>query len=183
MKHVMVDLETLGTTPDSVILSIGAVRFCLDTGKVDDKAFYASVSVDSNLALGRKLSEDTLVWWFKQDKAAQYVFHEEKDTLEAALESLTEWFGSTRFKPENTLVYSKGADFDIPMLSHAYSQFGWETPWQFWNTRCFRTYSKLPQAARVSAPEAGIKHNALSDAIAQAEHMIAIWRELNKVAA
>ena len=31
MKHVMCDLETMGTIASAVILSIGAVRFDLDT--------------------------------------------------------------------------------------------------------------------------------------------------------
>ena len=49
MKDVMVDLETLATSADAVILSIGAVRFDLETGEIDDAGFYASISVESNL--------------------------------------------------------------------------------------------------------------------------------------
>ncbi len=60
-KDIMLDLETLGTTADAVILSIGAVKFNLETGKIDDEGFYRSVSVESNLDLGRRISEDTLI--------------------------------------------------------------------------------------------------------------------------
>jgi len=33
MQHVMIDLETLGTTPDAPIIAIGAVNFDIRTGK------------------------------------------------------------------------------------------------------------------------------------------------------
>ena len=81
MKHVMIDLETLGTKADSVIISIGAVKFDLDSEQMDDNGFYASVSIDSNLERGRKIDEDTLLWWLQQSTDAQAVFHEPKQPL------------------------------------------------------------------------------------------------------
>lgn len=65
MSDIMVDLETLGTTADAVILSIGAVKFDLVSGQIDDEGFYASISVESSLNRKRRISEDTLLWWFK----------------------------------------------------------------------------------------------------------------------
>lgn len=178
MQHVMLDLETLGTTADAVIMSIGAVRFDLNSNKMDDAGFYASVSIESNLERGRRVDESTLIWWLKQSPAAQQVFHEPKETLEAALESLTEWFGDTA---SDTLVWSNGADFDIPMLAHAYRSLGWETPWRFWNSRCFRTYKNLPIARSIGKVDQGVKHNALDDAANQARYLQAIQAAMNKV--
>lgn len=171
----MVDLETLGTTADSVILSIGAVRFDLDSDKIDDGGFYASVSIDSNLELGRRVTESTLLWWMKQSQAAQHVFFEEKSTLANALTEFTEWFGDAKY------IWSNGADFDLPMIAHAYKQLGGETPWDFFNSRCVRTYKNLPFAKAVAKPEVGIKHNALSDALSQAQHVQAIQRAMKGV--
>ena len=48
MKNIMIDLETLGNRSDAVILSLGAVKFDLTSGKIDDQGFYASISIDSN---------------------------------------------------------------------------------------------------------------------------------------
>ena len=76
MKHVMIDLETLGTVADAAILSIGAVKFELESQAIDDAGFYASVSIDSNLEMKRRIQEDTLIWWMKQGESAQGVFHE-----------------------------------------------------------------------------------------------------------
>lgn len=172
-KHVMCDVETLGTTADSVIMSIGAVRFDLNSDALDDEGFYASISIESNLEHGRKLSEDTLCWWLKQSPEAQQVFHEPKQALEGVLEDFTTWFAGSDY------IWSNGADFDIPMLAHAYSQLGWQTPWKFFNARCFRTFKSQPFAERAKKPEAIVKHNALDDAVAQARHAQAIQAVLN----
>lgn len=173
MRSLMIDLETLGTTADSVILSIGAVKFDLATGVIDDFGFYRSVSIESNLDYKRRISESTMLWWFKQPAAAQEVFHEPKEALGTALVELSDWIGSEQF-----LIWSNGADFDIPMLSHAYTQMQVEIPWKFFNSRCYRTYKNLPGAKDIRVPPTGIKHNALSDALQQAQTLIAIQKAI-----
>lgn len=172
MKNIMVDMETLGTTADAVIVSIGAIKFDLD-GAIDDAGFYASISIDSNHEAKRKISEDTFLWWLKQGPAAQSVFHESKQTLKAALIDLADWIGH-----DDYIMWSNGADFDLPMLAHAYSCFAMEPPWKFWNSRCFRTYKNLPGAKKFSVPHAGVKHNALSDAHNQVQTLQAIHNGL-----
>jgi hypothetical protein len=171
----MIDLETLGTTADAVILSIGAVRFDLDTHEVDDAGFYASISIESNLAAGRKIEEGTLLWWLKQSHEAQRVFHEPKDTLESALVDFVEWFEGSDVPYEDTHVWSNGASFDIPMINHALKQAGLESPWPFHNERCMRTMKNLPWAAQVNIPRVGVQHNALADALHQVKVLQAIW--------
>jgi hypothetical protein len=166
MKHCMVDLETLGTVADSVIMSIGAVKFDLDSDAVDDDGFYASVSVDSNLESRRRIQEDTLMWWIKQSADAKQVFHEPKQTLSSALVGLADWLGDA----SKIQMWSNGADFDLPMLAHAYVSLGMEVPWKFWNNRCFRTFKNLPQARLAVFNAEGVAHNALVDALNQARH-------------
>ena len=175
MKHVMIDLETLGTTADAVILSIGAVKFDLESDKMDEAGFYASVSIESCTDAGRIIDESTLVWWLGQSKEAQAVFTEPKQTLESALASLADWLGHNK-----RFVWSNGASFDIPMLEHAYKKFGWEAPWEFYNSRCVRTYRSLPAAARV--PKPANDHNALRDAINQARNVQAIYAAMKVTA-
>lgn len=172
-NNIMLDLETLGTTADSVIMSIGAVRFDLAAGTVDrEHGFYASVSIDSNHHDGiqRRVTESTLNWWMLQDAIARRVFNEAKVVLPEALSGLADWFGA-----ERALVWSCGADFDIAMLRHAYETHALEAPWQYQDTRCHRTFKNLPGApARRRAPT----HNALQDAIDQAEHAVEIHQAL-----
>lgn len=170
----MLDLETLGTAADACIMSVGAVRFDLDSDQIDDNGFYASVSIDSNLELKRRVQEDTLIWWMNQGDAAKGVFNEAKQTLRSALADLAD----TAFGADDLFVWSNGADFDLPMLAHAYTQLGMPVPWKFWNSRCFRTYKNLPGAKLVKVPFAGTKHNALFDAVHQAQTAQAIHKTL-----
>lgn len=169
MKHIMVDLETLGTVADAVILSIGAVKFDLNSDALDDLGFYASVSIDSNSSYKRRIQEDTLIFWMRQTAEAQKVFHEPKSSLPAALEEFSDWVGT-----DDYTMWSNGADFDLPMLAHAFAQCGIDVPWKFWNSRCFRTYKNLPQANGVAFTPVGVKHNAMTDALNQARHLQAI---------
>lgn len=173
MKDLMIDLETLATTADAVILSIGAVPFDLEAGTVSEEGFYVSVSVDSNLDYRRRISEDTLIWWMKQEAAARNVFMEAKVALPDALVQLSEFIGDSSPRP-----WSNGADFDLPMLAHAFTQQNMEVPWKHWDSRCFRTYKNLPGAKAVPAPASGVKHNALSDAYNQAQHVVAIHKAI-----
>lgn len=170
----MVDMETLGTVADAVIMSIGAVKFDLDSDALDDNGFYASVSIDSNLSMKRRISEDTLIWWMQQEPAAQGVFFEGKQMLADALHDLSDWIGTSDYT-----MWSNGADFDLPMLAHAYVSHQQEVPWRFWNSRCYRTYKNLPHARQVVNASQGVKHNALTDALNQARHLQAIQRVVN----
>jgi exodeoxyribonuclease VIII len=160
-KHVMVDTETLGTAADSVILSIGAVRFDLNSDAIDDAGFYASISIDSSLDYKRRIQEDTLQWWMKQ-------------SFETALCEFSDWLGDKKAH-----MWSNGADFDLPMLAHGYRQLAIDIPWLFRNSRCVRTYKNLPQALGISTPRLGTHHNALQDAIHQVKLVQAIQRVLN----
>jgi len=172
-EHVMIDLETLDTAVTGVILSIGAVRFNAD--KIDDAGFYQVVTVQSNLDEYRTISPSTLAWWMQQDKAAQAVFSDKNvRTLSAALDALRDWFNATHVKPDVVKVWSNGADFDIPMLQHAYGQQ--KAPWSFFNSRCFRTMKSNPRFKDVPKPVNKGAHNALFDAVAQAEHLQALWK-------
>lgn len=167
---IMLDLETLSTRPDGVILSIGAVKFDPNSYEMDDKAFYASISIDSNHEVAsRHISESTLLWWMQQSAEAKVVFTEAKTTLEIGLQDLQDWIDHPEYK-----VWSNGADFDIPMIGHAYSVHGYPIPWKFWNTGCFRTMKNLNIARSVPKPANALAHNALQDAITQAKHLQAI---------
>lgn len=169
MNHVMIDTETLATTPDAVIMSLGAVRFDLETGEIDEaNAFYASISIQSNLDIGRRISQDTLNWWLKQDPQAQAVFHEKKMSLGDALVEFETWMNGKEHK-----MWSNGADFDLPLVSSAYEALGMKAPWKFWDQKCFRTFKELPGAGVVRKP-AATAHHALIDAVDQARMAIEI---------
>jgi hypothetical protein len=178
MSHdIMLDLETLATTADAVILSIGAVRFDLDAGLVFDEPdamFYQAISIASQN--NRKIGGDTLAWWMMQSEQARAVFVEPNVDMFHALDHLAEWIDP---QPGSMpIMWSNGADFDLPMLTHAFDQQNLGLPWAPYAGRCYRTYKNLPGARGVKVLRQGLHHNALDDAIYQAKHLCAIHRAL-----
>lgn len=140
MNHVMIDLETMGTTPGCAIVSIGAVQFDLDTGKTGAK-FYQTVDIRSCLNHGLTISGDTLMWWLKQNDQAREKLSENPTDLHDALIKLTQWlddkFGG------NVIPWGNSASFDLGILAAAYNAVKLNIPWNFYNEKCFRTMKAL----------------------------------------
>jgi hypothetical protein len=64
---IMLDIETLSTRPDAVVLTIGAVKFSPWASDVNtDDGLYVRVNVDEQLELGRHVQQDTIDWWGRQ---------------------------------------------------------------------------------------------------------------------
>jgi exodeoxyribonuclease VIII len=173
-RDIMIDLETLGTTADAAILSIGAVQFDIEKGTtLLSNTFYRVVAFDSQP--NRTLSRDTLAWWMEQSpEAAKVLTHQPKSTLIDVLREFSAW----AHQIGSVTAWSNGADFDLPMLSHAFEQCGVRPAWAPYNGRCYRTYKNLPGARNVKVLRRGEHHNALDDAVYQAEHVCAIHAAL-----
>jgi hypothetical protein len=69
----MIDLETLGTGPDVIVVSVGAVLFDADTGETGGE-FYRILDYQDQIDLGRKPSADIIKWWMEQTNEARSVF-------------------------------------------------------------------------------------------------------------
>src|SRR4051812_3766510 len=65
MQDIMIDLETLGTLPGSVILSIGAVAFD-ELSVAPGAGFYKVISTISCESCGLTKDEATEKWWLDQ---------------------------------------------------------------------------------------------------------------------
>lgn len=166
--NIMIDLETLGTSIDSVILSIGAVAFN-DQGIKG--VFERHVDIDSQPS--RVVSHDTFKWWFEQSEEARKALTRGMSracSLEYALAQLSLFF--KLHGDENVKVWGNGSDFDNAILSHAYRTCGMSQPWKYHNNRCYRTVkSLLPD---VKFERKGTHHRAVDDAESQALHLIKI---------
>lgn len=174
MRDIMIDIETLGTTAGSVILSIGAVGFC-PVDRVLGARHYGVVSIASSLSLGATVDSETVAWWAKRTPAAQRVLFEALDpnasSLPDALDRLSDYL-IAQGSPADLRIWGNGSDFDNVLLVAAYAQAGRKQPWRFYNHRCFRTLKNLfPGHEPVREGE---HHNALDDAEHQARHALAI---------
>ncbi len=161
MTDIMVDLETLGTTPGSIILSIGACMFDPVTGDVLAQ-FYRTIDRASCEAAGLTADASTEAWWAGQSQAARDALLMDTSPLSEVLESFAGWWLAQR----GERLWAHAPNFDETLLAAAYRACGVGHPWQFWNVRCTRTIYAL--AGVKPDRTVGTHHNALDDAIAQA---------------
>jgi hypothetical protein len=168
--EVMIDLETLGTKPGSVILSIGAVKFRGST--ILDK-FYVRIAINDSTRYGLTIEGDTVLWWFKQSEEARAEFQKDAVSLLEALLSFSKWYG-----PESKMTWGNGANFDNALLQAAYRAANLPLPWKFVHDGCYRTVKGMSLV--LSGERIGTYHHALDDAEFQTLHLMAIregWRK------
>lgn len=75
MTDVVLDIETLATNNNALILTIGAIKFKNDEEIKDLKdmdTIYLKILKKSCLKLGMDIDENTLEWWKKQPEKSQY---------------------------------------------------------------------------------------------------------------
>ena len=164
---IMIDLETLGTKPNSVILSIGAVAFD-ENGFYDE--FYVNVDLQSSIHYGFDIDASTVYWWLKQDKKAGEVLGEDKEIFGTALGKFINFIKLH----ESDEIWANSPSFDLVMIKNCFSKLGIDDQWGFWLERDFRTFLSLTNADRVYP---AIAHNALEDAKAQAQTLINYWNK------
>ena len=168
MTHVMIDLETLGTSPGCAIVSIGACSFSREG---IDKVLYERIDVSDTRM---RIDPGTSCWWMRQSDAARSVFNPGGFHAPAVLTIFSDWFHAVAGEQ----IWGHGASFDAPILAAAYEFYELPCPFKFWNMRDTRTIYEL---AGVSPDRtAGTHHNALDDAKAQAEAVIKAWKVLGQ---
>lgn len=181
MKDVMVDLETLGRRAGCSILSIGAVAFDAESGKLGPE-FYTVVKMASCEEYGLRTDPDTVAWWAKQNLEAQKVLKQARaargnKTLDKALTEFNCYLA--QFGPKAVRVWGNGSDFDNAILINCYAATELTAGWEFWNNRCFRTLKGMAPSIKVD--RTGTYHNALDDAKTQALHAIKVLQHLKGV--
>lgn len=173
MKHIMVDLETLGNKPGCKILSIGAVFFD-QTGLQQE--FYSEIKRDFQGALFEQ--QLTVDWWAAQDGASRdrlFSGQEDKPLLKSVLQSFNEYIKSGN--DTEVCLWGNGADFDNAILQVAFADSAVIVPaWKFYNNRCYRTLKGLVPSIKVE--RLGIHHHALDDAKTQATHAVKLLTHL-----
>ncbi|EJF6303071.1 3'-5' exoribonuclease [Salmonella enterica] len=181
--HLMVDMETMGNSPDAPIVSIGAVFFDPSTGNTGAE-FYRVVSLESSMSFGMKPDASTIQWWLKQSSEARSaILVDEAMGLLETLELLADFIAENAANGSHTVqMWGNGCSFDNVILRRAYALT--DTPFAvpFRNDRDVRTMVELGKSVginpRYDIPFEGDMHNALSDARHQIKYVSAIWQRL-----
>tara|TARA_E500000318_G_scaffold43058_1_gene41045 strand:+ start:133 stop:660 length:528 start_codon:yes stop_codon:yes gene_type:complete len=171
MIHAMIDLETLSTNPNAVVLTVGAVKFDPHTQMKLYDEMYFRVDVDSQTALGRHVMQETLDWWGQQpnEVANEALSDSNRIQLQDVLKNIN------KFSVGVDVFWCQGPLFDYAILQNLYTQMEQPVPWQYWQIRDSRTLFNL--VPRESEKRIGL-HNALEDCKFQARKVQKVYRQL-----
>ena len=164
MKEVMIDIETLSTENNAIILTIGAIKFNR-SGKIkelkDMETFYERVCKESCESFGMHSDENTIKWWNSQDEKAKYeaLLNVDRTDIKLVLGKLSLFLRNCK------CVWANSPNFDCIILENAYKACKLQVPWKFWNVRDCRTVYDLANIKLSSMGETS--HNSLEDCYSQ----------------
>ena len=161
----MIDLETLSTEPEAVVMTIGAVKFNPYTNSEPHAPFYLRCDVEEQSEqLGRHIDDNTIAWWGRQSQEIQDEAFGDHDrvTIDEMTNQLNRWCVGV------DVLWCQGPTFDFTILQHLYKNIQKPVAWNYWQIRDSRTlFSLMPRDPRKDVQEQ--LHNALADCYFQAK--------------
>lgn len=164
---LMLDLETLGTGPGCVILSVAAVPFFKSGQNTDQhrQCFHKNIDIESCLDIGLKIDPATLHWWVQKSTLFMKL-QQDTSALRGVLERLRVFIYTQC--TEDVRVWGKGPSFDQAILRYAFALYKLPLPWRYSRERDVRTYlCGYEQLLKKHLPFDGTEHHPTDDAIHQ----------------
>lgn len=164
----MIDIETLATTPEAVVLSIGAVKFSQDEGVTD--TFVVKLDLHQQVRARRYMDPDTLSWWMSQNNEARHAAFSstDREKVRTALENLGAFLGVNQLA-----VWANSPSFDLVILESLYRSAKMNTPWHYSLSRDLRTLRDMAELPSSWEPDSEVynfvDHDPLSDCVWQVE--------------
>ncbi len=182
MKNIMLAIETFGTSPFAMIISLGAVYF--DPAKQGTDAikseFYVTIQPEASEKIGARMDASTICRWLDPARSAAYAewlntAHFEPD---AAFHGFQQWLlglfdinqyadahddidlpadpaKRETFEPLSKIVmWGNGPAFDNEIVRNNYKMLGMDPPWKHWNDRDFRTMKNLTMGEQTGGTKA-----------------------------
>ena len=147
----MIDIETLGTKPGSIVWEIGAVSFRFGEFEVVDR-HSAIIDVTDALKYGLTVDAETVAWW----RGRGWIEQEKAVGMANAMDNFASWIRGV------DKLWAWGMDFEAPLLSAVIESLARKVPWHGRRWRDARTVWAL------SKPDdewhQGVVHRALPDA-------------------
>lgn len=142
---IMIDIETVDTKPTAGILSIAAVAFEIWSGRKYHLPFYDMLDIHKQIACGRTMSLDTMLWWSKQSEKARKEAFSGTKLLHHSLADLRLFIQEKC--TEDVRIWANSPSFDLAILKNAIvSQrdfYDANSFWRYWQERDVRTYADI----------------------------------------
>jgi len=170
-NQLMIDIETLSTQTNAVVLSIGAVVFQFgEVSKPEELDYiYHALSISDGTQSKRHLCTNTISWWLEQDRSVLKEALKGEFTAPDALEELSSFCKQHEIKN----IWGYGNMFDNAIMRDLYKDAGLEYPVSYRDDMDMRTLVYMAQylmGMKYNIPhyKHGTLHNALDDAVSQA---------------
>ena len=156
----MLDLETLGTGSNSVVISVGLIAFNISTGEI-----LADIDIGLNLnqqiKTGGVIDGDTLEFHFAQaPDSIQKMAQRKALDVKEGLNLISNFIEANNL----TAIWGNGATFDNVILRNLYARHLKVFPLEFWTDRDVRTAVDIYNIDTRDVHFEGIKHYCLDDA-------------------
>lgn len=171
-KHLMVDIETLGTDSYAAILSIAAVEFNIMTGETGDH-FYRTIDLQSCVDAGLRIQPKTIMWWLNQSPEALKASTINTDNLAKVLLDFSLFCKHTPYE-----IWGNSNRFDLGLLHNAYEVINMSIPWDFRKERDVRTLVAFNPEIKKQHQWSGTAHDPLDDCFNQISYCSKIWNLL-----
>lgn len=190
--HLIVDIETLSTRPSAVVLSLACTAFQFEVPQsfnyYVENGFHVKIEVEPQIRAGRKIDQDTVDWWLKQTPEARLITKKSADDTSPAdaldqfrlyIENLRKHHGYD----DKGFVWSRGSNFDFPIIETLHHDFEKKLPFSNWRIRCLKTMFDVMTGGdwgqyepESGTPKGFLKHNALHDTAMDAIRCTDIFR-------
>ena len=176
---LMIDIETFSTQIDAQIAEVAFVYTFKRESNLTDKATTFHAYVDSKTMYDRfNVDEATVDFHFSNKTGVLTENHKavSNNTAVPICDSFRETNRFTSALPSDTIVYSFGLNFDIPILNYAALQVRDKLllP-SYRNLRCLRTELATATSLGFKYDKKPTAHNALEDCVQQCELLFSIF--------
>ncbi len=172
MKDLMIDIETLSSATDAVMIQLAGVYFDRNTGECGEE-FCMNIDENSCIDQGFKTNESTLAWWATQDQAILQAIrtntHDVKHVTEA-------FFNFYRSGGKDVQVWSH-ATFDFVIVQNYLEKLHKKFMYHK-NARDIRTLVNLSGVDLTAYDWNKKTHNALDDCKFQVQYCVDAMKKL-----
>lgn len=173
--HLMIDIETLGTGPESVVLSVAMLPFGATIDALG-KPIKFGINKEDQFIEGRRIDSATAVWWLRQSPAAIAVMADMQEnavSLSRARGIIAETIG---LGYEG--IWANDPDFDCAILRNLCPDISWP----FWTHRSMRTVKALAEVnsidlSKIVNPNA---HDPEQDCYTQVRQVMEVHNRLSE---
>ena len=165
MKDIMFDIETLGTSYNSIVIQVAMVYFDRRTKEKGESLVVNIDPIDAN-KYGLIYDEKTVDWWDKKPEEVKQSVFSNQIPLKEALTKIN------KFLKFGSIIWCH-ATFDMPILSNAFNKTGIKPNWHYMNFRDIRTIVDLSGINLNNYKwDEGKTHNALDDCNFQIDYSV-----------